>query len=101
MGWNVISTNKEAFGVFFVFAHQHSSASESHHAQPAFEHEALKVGGGHLQLEGFGAVGSVGFLSFSVRIVHALHVFSQLIFPLSTKKEKKGLDYTRRTPNAG
>lgn len=65
-----------------VGAHQHSSASEPHHAHSAFEHEALEVCGGHLQFEGFGAVHPVGLLGLSVRIVHALHVLSQFIFPL-------------------
>lgn len=63
-------------------AHQHPSASESHHAQPALEHEAFQVGGGDLGFVGFGAVGPVGLLGLSVRIVHALHVFPQLILPL-------------------
>lgn len=55
-------------------SHQHSPAPESHHAQPALEDEALKVGGGGLQFQGFGAVDPVGFLSLPVRVVHALHV---------------------------
>lgn len=66
---------------------QHSSAPESHHAQSAFEHEALKVRGGGLQFQAFGAVDSVGFLRLPVRIVHALHVLPQLIFPLRDAKD--------------
>lgn len=73
-----------------VFTHQHPPASEPHHAQPALEHEALEVGGGHLPpLDGLGAVVSVGFLGLSVGVVHALHVLPQLILPLQTQEEKE------------
>lgn len=73
-----------------VLTHQHPPASESHHAQPALEHEAFEVGGGHLPpLDGLGAVVPVGFLSLSVGVVHALHVLPQLIFPLQTQREKQ------------
>ena len=61
---------------------QHSSPSETHHAHAAFEHEALKVRGGNLQLQGLGAVDTVRLLGLSVGVVHALHVFPQLVFPL-------------------
>lgn len=71
-----------------VVAHQHSSAPEPHHAHSAFEHEALEVGGGHLQLQGFGAVDSVSLLGLSVGIVHALHVLPQLILPLNVTGKK-------------
>lgn len=89
MDWNTTTTTTYKQSQHTrVIAHQHSPASESHHAHSAFEHEALKVGGGNLQLEGFGAVDPIGFLSLSVRIVHALHVLPQLIFPLQDTKGK-------------
>lgn len=74
---------------FCDFTHQHSSASESHHAESAFEHKALKVGGRHLPFEAFRAVVSICLLSLSVRIVHSLHVLPQLIFPLRNQEEKE------------
>lgn len=73
-----------------AFAHQHSPASESHHAQSTLKHEALEVSGGHLpSLDGLGAVISVRFLSLSVGVVHALHVLPQLILPLWTQEESE------------
>lgn len=62
--------------------YQHAAAAEAHHAESTLEHEALKVGGWHLLLQGFGAVTAVRFLGLPLGVMHALHVLTQFILPL-------------------
>ena len=69
--------------------YQHAPATEAHHAEPTLEHEALKVGGWHLLLKGFGAVTAVRFLGLALGVVHALHVLTEFIFPLMERERER------------
>lgn len=62
--------------------HQHPPPAETHHAESAFEHEALVVSGSYPRLERFGAADSISFLGLPLWVVHPLHVLSQFVFPL-------------------
>lgn len=54
--------------------YQHPSSPEAHHTESAFKHEALKVSGGLLLLQSFGAVDAVRLFGLAFRVVHPLHV---------------------------
>lgn len=55
--------------------YQHPSSPEAHHTESAFKHEALKVSGGLLLFQSFGAVDAVRLFGLAFRVVHPLHVF--------------------------
>lgn len=68
--------------------HQHPPPAETHHTEPALEHEAFVVSGSYPRLECFWAADSIGFLGLPLWVVHSLHVLSQFVFPLG--KEQLG-----------